>query len=266
MMVRAAQGLDLKDAQQATVDKLEAELDVDDGARAELEALHDELIAGVKAGKVDATKIDPRVASIQKTIQARLDKEAAAVNALYTALEPSQRKAVTTDLRAKQEEREARFAATTKDAGAASPDLAKRRLERLTKVLDLDPAQQTKVQAILAGMPAPPDLRAERNKQTEALLTAFEGETFDAKKLDAFKPGAAKARVGVDREAQFLSQLVPVLKPEQRDVLAARLDQGKQGGGPMRGNLGHVWPFPFEEEPGNRAFWDSPARGKAPKK
>jgi Spy/CpxP family protein refolding chaperone len=264
MMVRVADGLELKDTQQATIDKLEAQLDVDDDTHTDLDALHDDLIAGVKAGKIDTAKLDPRIAAIQKNIQARLDKEAGALNTLFSTLEPAQRKDVTRDVREKQKDRDARFAAMAADA--SKPDVAKGRLERLTKELDLDAAQQTKVQAVLAGMPAPTDVHAERKKQLDALLTSFEGETFDAKKLDAFKPGAAKARIGVDKEAQFLSQLVPVLKPEQRDVLAARLDLGKQGGGRMRGNMGHVWPFPFEEEPGSRAAWDTAARGKPPRK
>src|SRR5262249_36924138 len=141
----------------------------------------------------------------------------------------------------------------------------KRRVERLTKALDLDGAQQTSVQAIVASMPQPTEIHEQWKKQWDALLAAFESETFDAKKLDAFKPAEAKARVGIDREVQLLAQLVPILRPEQRDVLAARLESGRQAGGPMmQGGPPHVWPFPFEEEPGARAFWEAPPRQKAP--
>ena len=264
MFVRSAEGLDLKDEQTATVEKLDSQLDEGDDAKNAIDELHQDVIAGVKAGKVDTAKLEPRLAAIQKLIQARLDKEAVVLNALYAVLEPPQRATVIADIRAQERERDDRFG--KRDAGAESvADRNKRRLDRLTKELDLDASQQPKVQAALAALPAPTDVHAQWRKQLDALLTAFEGDAFDAKKLDAFKPAEAKARIGIDREVQLLAQLVPILKPEQRDVFAARLEGGRQAGGPLlQGGPPHVWPFPFEEEPGNRAFWETPSKRKPP--
>jgi Spy/CpxP family protein refolding chaperone len=264
LFIRSAQGLDLKDEQRTAIDKLEGQLDEGDDAKTAIEDLHQDVIAGVKAGKVENAKLEPRIAAIQKLIQTRLDKEAVTLNALYAALEPPQRATVVADVRAQQKDREDRFA--KRDAGAENAaDRTKRRLDRLTKELDLDATQQPKVQAILASLPPPTDLHATLKKQLDALLEAFEKEAFDAKKLDAFKPAEAKARVGIDREVQLLAQLVPILKPEQRDVLAARLEGGRQAGGPLlQGGPPHVWPFPFEEEPGTRAFWEAPSKQRKP--
>jgi Spy/CpxP family protein refolding chaperone len=122
----------------------------------------------------------------------------------------------------------------------AGPDAAKR-LEHLTKQLDLDAAQQKKVEALVAKDDHP--AMEEMKKHADAVLAAFEGDGFDAKKLEA-APAAAKK--GMAQHAQFVAGLLPILKPEQREKFAAGLEKSPRG---QHGGEG----APAEEAPNEEA-------------
>ena len=254
MIIDCAQILDLDDAKRAAIDKMSDQLDLDedDSPSDELKSLHDDLVAGVRAGTVDATKLMPRVTALQKVMQGRLDKEAAQVNALFASLTPEQRKALIEGVQRWRRERDEDLAKQMPDGGAESPALRAKLLpERMKKELDLDAAQQAKMGPVLAKLPPEVDTRGEAKQRLDALLTAFDAATFDAKKLDAFGPAAAKARVPADREVQFLAAVVPLLKSEQRLALAGRLEGERlRAGTGVRGAELRDWPFPFEMEPG----------------
>src|SRR5262249_17889158 len=151
-------------------------------------------------------------AAVEKAQKARQDKEAEALNGLYAALEPAQRKAVAAAIRAKHTEREGKHAAPN----------PKQRLEHLTKQIDLDAGPQKKVEALLSKDKEGAEEAAhqEMKKHAEAVLAAFEGDGFDAKKLEV-PPGAGKK--GMAAHVQFLGALLPILKPEQRDKLVAAM-------------------------------------------
>ncbi len=241
MLFRAAHDLELKDAQKATVEKLADQLHeapVTAGGApgqpgAEMKAYHAALVAQVRAGKIETAKLDPLQAAVDKGQQARKDKEAEALNGLYAALEPAQRKALVAAVRAKQAEH-----TEHKGEGPKAAD----RLAHLTKQLDLDAAQQKKLEPLLAK-DAPPVGHEEMKKHMDALLTAFEGDGFDAKKLETGGPAAGK---GMAQHAQFLTALLPILKPEQREKLALGME--KQRGGGDHGEPGGEEP-PGEEPP-----------------
>lgn len=264
VMLHAARELDLKDAQKATLDKLEQALHADDGApKPEFKDFHASLVAGVRAGKIDTAKLEPGYAAIEKAMKARTDKDADALNGLYAALEPAQRKAVTAAARAKQAEREAKHAEHKADAPKPDADFAKRRLERMTKELDLDAAQQKSVEALLAKDPPPKAameaMQAEMKKRMDALLTAFEGDGFDAKKLDLAPMPGKKMREGMEHHVQFMSQLLPILKPEQREKLAVKMETP-----PARHGAGG--PGDHEDEPGYGLLFDEPHGEEGPEK
>jgi hypothetical protein len=82
-------------------------------------------------------------------------------------------------------------------------------------------------------------------KKMEALLTAFEKDGFDAKKVDPFD--AKKARAPMEIEMKLLGQLVPILKPEQRDKLAAKVEKGPSPHG-KRGGMGGRPPPILEQD------------------
>src|SRR5687767_11394013 len=104
----------------------------------------------------------------------------------------------------------------------------------MTKELDLDAEQQKKVEAALpkAGKGAP-EAREDAKKRLDAVLTAFEKDGFDAKKLAA--PDPKHARAPLEQEAQFITAIVPVLKPEQREKLATTMTRGGKGSHGRRG-------------------------------
>ena len=239
MLIRAARDLpDLKDPQKATVDKIEDGLKKDDpmAAMAEFKGVHDDMVAGVKAGKIDTAKMTAHYAAIDKAAQARQDKEAEALNGLYAALDAGQRKALTAAVRAKAAAHDADDKGHP-DAGAPA-DWTKRRLERMTKDLALDDAQQKSVGALLAKQPSPAAMdamRADGKKRLDAVLAAFEKDGFDAKKLDlSMAPAGKKPHDMIDQQVQFTTALLGILKPDQRDKLAATMDKprGMGGGGP----------------------------------
>lgn len=249
MFVHTARSLELKDEQKAKLDAAEKSLKGDDASsRDEMKALHSDLASSVKAGKIDQAKIDADLAALEKAAKDRGDKEAAALNDIYAALEPAQRTQVVAKVRERTERREKQVGERTAkmaeradggaDGGAGGRGdrnefSAQKRLERLTRDLDLDPEQKKKAEAIAKDdpkAPTPETARAEAKKRGEALLAAFEKEGFDAKKLDA--PDTKRARQGAEQEVKLVSALLPILKPEQREKLAARMEKQAQGGGP----------------------------------
>lgn len=187
--------------------------------------LYTELAAQVKAGKIDAAKVTPLYAPIEATTKPRLEAEAEGLNQLHAALTPEQRKALTADLRKKDAQREEHLTPPG-DGGAKMISRSDvHHIERLGKELELDDEQKGKVGAFALkddGKEAP--AAAKRKKANEALYEAFEKDTFDAKKLELFAPKSLTE--AFDDETKFIAKLVPVLKQEQRDKLAARVEKG----------------------------------------
>ncbi|MDB4941801.1 MAG: hypothetical protein JWP97_1335 [Labilithrix sp.] len=213
--------------------------------------LHAELVSQVKAGKIESSKLEPKYAAIDKASAAERDKDAEALDALHAALDPAQRKSLVAAVRAQQAKREEHMG--RRDGGA--PDaggkgdaqgMAKRSLDRMLRGLELDPDQQKKVDALATKDDGKAHDPAEMKKRSDALLDAFEKEKFEAKKLE---PDATKrARAGLEEESKLLEKLLPILKPEQREKLAARMDHGPSPHG-RRPGFGHRPGLEEEEGP-----------------
>jgi Spy/CpxP family protein refolding chaperone len=239
-MFHAAHALDLKDAQKATLEKLTTDLHGGGGQMQEMKDYHAALTAQVKAGKIEPAKLDPLQAAAEKAQKANRDKEAEALNGLYALLEPAQRKALVAAVRAKQAARKA------PDPAKAEAH-AKERMEHLTKTLDLDAAQQKKVEPLLAKDAPPANMADEMKKHSDAVLTAFEGDGFDAKKLEPAGPPPGKGMMA--SHVAFLTALLPLLKPEQREKLAASYEKPHA----MHGEHGATAPAGGEEEPSDES-------------
>lgn len=260
MMLQATHDLELKDAQKTTVEGLEKQLrSHDDTSKADFQSYRSVLIAGIKEGKIDTAKLAPLKANMEKAMQARKDKEAETLNALWAALEPPQRKALVAAIRTKDAERKARMEARKKDLGDKPDggDWKKSRAEHLTKELGLDEAQQKSVEALFAKgeHPTPASMetmREEMKKRSDAMLAAFEGDAFDAKKLELWPTPGRKMGEASDKHVQVLSQLLAILKPEQREKLAATMQNphGRRAG------------YPVEDESGFGYFFDQPHHGE----
>ena len=251
MLFAAAEDLpSLKPEQKAAIEKLDEP--PAPGAFPGKE-LHEAILAGVKAGNLDPAKLEPQFAAMEKAAAANHEKEAEKLNALHKALDAAQRKELVAAVRKKQAER-ADHPMKPKDAPAEKDaDIAKRKLERLTKELELDAAQQKKVEPLLTkDAPMPPAaMDAERDamkKRTDALLTAFEGDAFDAKKLEA--PAMhKKMREHMTARLAVLAKILPILKLEQREKLAASMEKGRGRGKGGWGGQGMMGGFrmPFDD-------------------
>jgi Spy/CpxP family protein refolding chaperone len=262
MMLNATRDLELKEAQKTTIDGLQDEARKhDESSKTDFKEYRALIAAGVKEGKIDTAKLAPLKANMDKAMQARKDKDAETLNALYGALEPAQRKALVASIRSKEAERKARGEARKgEDSKPAEADWKKRRTEHLTKELELDATQQKSIEALFAKgehpSPASMDtMREEMKKRTDALYTAFEAEGFDAKKLDLWPAPPKKMGEASDKQVQALSQLIAILKPEQRQKLAARMSEG-----PGSRRFG----YPVDDESGVGYFFDGPHQREEP--
>jgi Spy/CpxP family protein refolding chaperone len=233
LLLSAASNLELKDPEKTQkLDAIAKSFADDEGKQNEAKAIHDELVAQVKAGKIDTAKLEPLYVALEKAAKAHHEKEVVALDGIYAALGPLERKTMTDSLRKKLAAREAiaqSHKAATDGGAPKGPSL----VDRMTKNLGLDEAQQKKAEAIvpsdeLKKMEAD---REEEKKHLEALLVAFEKDGFDAKKVPTRDP--KKVRAPFLEQAKVFEKLVPILKPEQREKLASGMEHARGGGGPM---------------------------------
>jgi Spy/CpxP family protein refolding chaperone len=231
-LFRATNDLTLSDAQKDSLTQIETALKADDeGIRTAMKAFRADLLAGVKAGKIDTAKMTADDAVVDKAIADHQDKEATALNSLYKLLDAGQRTTVVAAVRAKQAERETRMANWNKESDGGAPDWSKKRLDKLTADLGLDAGQQKQVAAILTKSADPPNAAGMQSrwddlkKRQDALLTAFASPTFDAKKADLTLLPGKSAHDPMDHMAAFFTQLLPVLHADQRDKLVASMDR-----------------------------------------
>jgi Spy/CpxP family protein refolding chaperone len=224
MFFKAALDTDLSDDAKAGLDKLEEPVRGDTVPRHEMAAVHADLVASIKAGKVDTAKIQADEAAVTKAFAEHEADEATALGQLHDALSPPQRKAVTDAVRAA----EAVHDRPPPSADAGAPDFVARRLERMKSQLVLDEDQQKQVGAVLArDVPSPGAMQAHYEagkKQFEALLAAFEKDTFDPKKVDLSSTPGRKPTEPIDRQVKYVSQLLPILTAGQRDRFALLIE------------------------------------------
>jgi Spy/CpxP family protein refolding chaperone len=229
---RAAQGTDLNDDQKASIAKLEEPLQGEPGPRREMTALHADLVAGVKDGKIDASKVAADEAAVAKMLASREEEQATALTGLHDALTPAQRGAVGDAVRTARER-------PPPSPPAGAPDWAARRLDHMKSQLVLDEDQQKQVAAVLARVaPTPAAAQAHYDalkKQAEAAATAFEKDTFDAKKIDLSAAPGKKVTDPFDRQIKYITLLLPILTPGQRDRFATLMEHPRDRG-PGRGD------------------------------
>lgn len=241
MFYAAVGDLELPADKKASIDKLGEELEA---ARPMNPETHAELTAalteGVKAGKVEMSKLEPTLVTMDKAAATRKEAEVKALEALHKELDATQRKALVDAIKKQQADREARFKdrdkpADDKDDKEKSAERSKRKVERLAKELGLDADQTKKLEPIIAKQGderggwkkgGPPE---EMKKRVDALLTAFEKETFSAAKLD-FGADSKRFRESTKKRVDYLNAVLGVIKPEQRDKLAATLETRPRGG------------------------------------
>lgn len=229
LMLGAAASLELRDAEKTQkLDTIAKSFKETDGPKDEAKAIHDELVAQVKAGKIDTAKLEPLYVALEKAAKEQREKEVTALDGIYAALGPLERKAMTDHLRKRLASREAHMPKDLADAGSPKEE-TKRVAERMAKNLGLDEAQQKKVEALLPTdeMKKLEADREEDKKHLEALLVAFEKDGFEAKKLPSKDP--KKVRQPFQDQVKLFSQLIPILNPEQREKLAGTMTNARGG-------------------------------------
>jgi Spy/CpxP family protein refolding chaperone len=186
-----------------------------------------DLATAIRAGQVAPAKFAADYAAIDKVVLAREDKQADALNSLHTLLDAAARHTLVTAARGRLVPmfRPRPEFTEAGAADAADTPWVKHRVARLGGDLGLDDAQKAKVVPVLARTSLPPRVLETRketmHKHADALLTAFEQDDFDAKKVDLSATGThSPAHESLEHEASLISQLLPILTPEQREKLA----------------------------------------------
>ncbi len=259
VLLRAAYDLTLTDAQKALLDKAEDQL-YPDGALspwAAAKAFQGDLVAGIRAGKIDPAVMKADEAVFDKAVAAGQAAEASALDTLHGALDAPTRQSLVDRVKARRGGHDP-MASPSGGADAGAALWAARRLERLTKQLGLDEAQQKQVAALLAkdtGMSAS-SLQSRRDamqKRVDALLATFPKDTFDAKKADLAVPPGKTPHDRLEAAATFATALVPLLRPDQVSKFAEQTE--RMGSRPERyfEDIEHGPPSPGGgDEPGGR--------------
>lgn len=228
---------------------------------------HSELVAQIRTGKLDASKLDVYYVAAEKPRQSMRTRELGAIDALHGDLTPAERKAVTDGIRKQQKELDDRA-----PIAAKLEQWRKRLVDRLTRELTLDPAQSAKLDAALVKLvPTQAAIDAAtiaRDKAHEALLVAFEADTFDAKVAAA--PVDPQAPRADRREVDFVAAILPIFTAEQRASFASFLTRmGTRGpeGAAFAGALDANDVFAELGSPLDRADgFAPPPRGIAPER
>jgi Spy/CpxP family protein refolding chaperone len=221
--------LGVSDEQRAGVVKIQDDLS------AKLEPLHAAqakvltlLADGVAAGNVDKAKVDVAIAEVDSSSAAAHAAAMDALNQLHSVLTPPQRVALVQKLEAHwQVWQQANAEEEHEDKGAHG-----NRFASLSKDLGLTPDQVEHIRTALhaappAGGAGPKKLdSAEVEGHMKTFGTAFEGESFDAKTVNAGQAEGGHAHLaghGTERMARFYEAAAPVLTADQRTKVAARL-------------------------------------------
>lgn len=234
---------DLTDDQNTKIDTAEEEMpDHDPGPREAAKTFGTDLAAQIRAGSIDATKLQPDEAAMDAALNAMLDKEAKALTDLHDALTPAQRTTVATNLHTSIAA--APGPTSERDAGAPADRVA-RQVDRMSADLALDDGQKKQITTVLLKneKAKTPSLPGDKRKDLDQVLTAFQGETLDAKQvLSQAMFGGKPPHEGMDEQIKLTAALVPILHPDQREKLASAADRppmpmGGRPGGPGMGGM-----------------------------
>jgi Spy/CpxP family protein refolding chaperone len=225
-------GLSLKDLTDLTADQKTAIEKIKTDLHAKMEPVHQANVSlenmladGVAAGAVDRGKADAAVAQIATAIGTLHDATADSINQLHAVLTPPQRAALIDKIQAhwqKWKDAHGRDEEGTDPKPKEGGPLA-----HIQKDLSLSDDQVAKIKASFAdGVKAAGQTHDHKEVEghMQAFGTAFKADTFDAKSLttenDANKHIAAW---GATRMARFFEAAAPVLTPDQRTQLAAKI-------------------------------------------
>jgi hypothetical protein len=226
-LLEAAQGLELSETQREKIFGLRDGLArYEQNASNSLRALREDVADQVRTGALQLASVQAAVDRAAGAQTVRVDEGAETMNALYAVLSQAQRAAAVAAVRAMQPGSIGPSAGSTRPLAPARLN----RLARLTSDLALDRDQARRVSALLVEHPPTGQVPQEPPERgVEAILDGFAGDGFDAWTIvpPPLAPPAEEFRRSVDGEVGFLANLVPILRPHQRDVLASIIEGGE---------------------------------------
>jgi Spy/CpxP family protein refolding chaperone len=183
-----------------------------DAERNVLAALAD----GVASGQVDNARLSAAVN--QEATEAASIHEASldALNQLHQILSPEERAALLEKVRAHFEV----WRQVNADDDEAAPHS---HLQHLARALRLSPDQVQRIEGALRSNGSGHRDPTAIERRVQAFETAFSGDSFDARALQANRPDPAQFATPAERMVRFYEAVTPVLTQEQRQTLANRL-------------------------------------------
>jgi Spy/CpxP family protein refolding chaperone len=204
----ALEDLDLSAEQRAKIEALFEKDAPTDEAREEHAAKARALAVAVRAGRVDVASLTEKDAT-RPDLRARFATD---LDALHALLTPAQR----ADLVAALKERAPKGPPEGRGPHEGGPDLL-----RGISVTDLQ--REAIAKALTDAGIAPSPKKVDKKAKMDAVLTAFVRDDFEA---DAVLPEPPEGAPGPRRRIAALAVVVPLLTPDQRDQLAARIEAG----------------------------------------
>jgi Spy/CpxP family protein refolding chaperone len=229
----AAHDAQLTDDQAKSIEELQAKLSVSDPAqRTAFTDYQAHVNAGTKSGKFDEAQLKADYAAIDAVRRADEDREVEALNGLHALLTPEQRTIVVNNVRAKQAQIDMQKAPPMPDGGV--DDRVKATLTRMTTDLTLDASQQKRVSDLLVkderlAASSFPARKEEQKKHADDFIASFEQADYDAKAQMDGPDGGTSPHEQMEKEVRFLGQLLAILKPDQREKLAAERSPAAPG-------------------------------------
>jgi Spy/CpxP family protein refolding chaperone len=250
MFLASLDSLELKPEQKTTVDGIESDLeklgDASKDARAKLE---NDVADGVAAGKLDHKKSDADINALAAAAAATEPSIQDAMNRLYKALDPDQRKKLVEGMREKGKEMHEHMAEHEgkgpgghehehegKGPGHEHEGMGEHEHEgmgegplmKLGDELALTQEQKDKLHVKLeaqmkANHAAMKSKREAGEKHLDAIGTAFEGDKFDAKKAGVGAQAPEMVKAMATQKVQFVETVLAVLTPDQRAKFAEHL-------------------------------------------
>jgi Spy/CpxP family protein refolding chaperone len=204
--MEALEGLHLTTAQREAIETIRADLTEQlEPARVAREAFVAEVLGQVENGSLDADRLEGKRAALVSELERSKPELIDAANALHAVLTPSQRQALIDAI-------EERSSGEPSERGA------------MAKELDLSWDQKRRLfSAARARGSLDRSKRARLEEQLDEAKRAFVSDRFDAANLQLSRDPVAEEWTLAITDAVLV--FTPLLEPQQRTVLAARLRQ-----------------------------------------
>ncbi|WP_394833144.1 hypothetical protein LVJ94_42250 [Pendulispora rubella] len=227
MLADALGKVSLRDAQRTEIQKLFAEADArhttaKEQGKAGRADLMNAVAAQVEKGKIDRTALAPKEQALAATWKTARDADRAAIEKLHDLLDPAQRVALVDAIQANKGDGGHGRGHWGKHHGGDG----KERFDKLADELKLSDDQKAKIgDALRAERSAKGDPPHHDHTKVSALFEAFKGDSF---KMDAVAPPTTEFHDPMARAIHLAEIAVPLLTPEQRTTLAAKIREKAQ--------------------------------------